>query len=293
MSVINCVFSGIYIDENLWRFAFWAERLPFVKMMHCMVSRRDLPGRRKSRHVNESLNAGLATLIADQQGQTIKQQQMPDSPPFEGSRGTECPNFSGSERGLPHCGGMRNANVDREKEEEKLGTGYDEDSSFGSLIGPLQRVCMGSRKQYSPYPKVSDVREARRASLDRNDVKVLREISLEPASASSLSFHCKGQHKDFSDETTEKFAYISLDGRLINSELATSATSIGGGLGEKEAQAWEDFEPMHRVLIVAVSAAAAAAAKHKNSREINRLNKTVTDRVRNWARRLSTEHVPL
>ena len=104
-----------------------------------------------------------------------------------------------------------------------------------------------------------------------------------PALASAVS--CKEGNrapvpeKLTADDFTGKFAYISLDGRLINAELATSVTSIGGGLGDKEAQAWEDFAPMQRVLIVAVSAAVAAAAKHKNSKEIKRLHKTVSDRV--------------
>ena len=89
-----------------------------------------------------------------------------------------------------------------------------------------------------------------------------------PALASAVS--CKEGNrapvpeKLTADDFTGKFAYVSLDGRLINAELATSATSIGGGFGDKEAQAWEDFAPMQRVLIVAVSAAVAAAAKHKN-----------------------------
>lgn len=81
------------------------------------------------------------------------------------------------------------------------------------------------------------------------------------------------------DDSTGKFAYISLDGRLINGELATSASSIGGGLGCEEAKAWEDFAPMQRVLIVAVSAAAAASARHRNREEIDLLRKTVESRV--------------
>lgn len=122
------------------------------------------------------------------------------------------------------------------------------------------RVCRGN------------VRHSRRASVDAS-----------PALASTVS--CKEGNrapvpeKLTADDFTGKFAYISLDGRLINAELATSATSIGGRLGDKEAQAWEDFAPMQRVLIVAVSAAVAAAAKHKNSKEIKRLLKTVNDRV--------------
>ena len=62
----------------------------------------------------------------------------------------------------------------------------------------------------------------------------------------------------------------------MNAELATSVASIGGALGEEEAQAWEDFAPIQRVLIVAVSA---AAAKHRNGKEIDRLLKTMKNRV--------------
>lgn len=119
----------------------------------------------------------------------------------------------------------------------------------------------------------------------RGNVRHRRRASVDSSPALVSAVCCKEGNREpvpeklTADDFTGKFAYISLDGRLINAELATSATSIGGGLGDKEAQAWEDFAPMQRVLIVAVSAAVAAAAKQKNSKEIKRLLKTVSDRV--------------
>lgn len=75
-------------------------------------------------------------------------------------------------------------------------------------------------------------------------------------------------------------AHISLDGRIMDAVSATSSAKIGGDLGEEEAQAWDCFAPLQRVLIVAVAAAAAASSKHKNHHEINRLQKAVNAQVR-------------
>ncbi|GKA42168.1 hypothetical protein Tco_0734828 [Tanacetum coccineum] len=58
-----------------------------------------------------------------------------------------------------------------------------------------------------------------------------------------------------------QLAWVSLHGRIVGAEEATSAKRIGGGLGSKEAVAWDMFSPMHRVLVVAVIAVAAANAK--------------------------------
>lgn len=77
-------------------------------------------------------------------------------------------------------------------------------------------------------------------------------------------------------------AHISLDGRIMNAVSATSSATIGGNLGEEEARAWDCFAPLQRVLIVAVAAAAEASSKHKNHKEINRLQKAVHAQVR-WA----------
>ncbi|KAK9079063.1 hypothetical protein SSX86_000733 [Deinandra increscens subsp. villosa] len=56
-------------------------------------------------------------------------------------------------------------------------------------------------------------------------------------------------------------AWVSLQGRIVGAEEASSAKSIGGGLSSEEAVAWELFSPMHRVLIVAVIAVAASNSK--------------------------------
>lgn len=89
-----------------------------------------------------------------------------------------------------------------------------------------------------------------------------------------------------SNEETRKnkfsngMAHISLDGRIMDAVSATSSATIGGNLGEEEAQAWDCFAPLQRVLIVAVAAAAAASSKQRNHKEINRLQKAVHAQVR-------------
>ncbi|KAM3303673.1 hypothetical protein P3S67_014703 [Capsicum chacoense] len=70
-----------------------------------------------------------------------------------------------------------------------------------------------------------------------------------------------------------QLAWVSLQGRLIGAEEASSARKIGGGLNPKEAVAWELFSPIHRILVVAVVAVAAANSKKKN--QICRLKKSV------------------
>ncbi|KAL9248397.1 hypothetical protein vseg_021722 [Gypsophila vaccaria] len=70
-----------------------------------------------------------------------------------------------------------------------------------------------------------------------------------------------------------KLAWVSLQGRLVGAEEATSARAIGGGLSGNEAVAWELFSPIHRVLIVAV--VAVAAAKCEKNRQIIQLKKCV------------------
>ncbi|PWA59458.1 hypothetical protein CTI12_AA391400 [Artemisia annua] len=70
-----------------------------------------------------------------------------------------------------------------------------------------------------------------------------------------------------------QLAWVSLQGRIVGGEDATSAKRIGGGLGSKEAVAWDMFSPMHRVLVVAVIAVAAANAK--KNRLIFQLKKSV------------------
>ncbi|GAB4835170.1 hypothetical protein Ancab_000079 [Ancistrocladus abbreviatus] len=68
-------------------------------------------------------------------------------------------------------------------------------------------------------------------------------------------------------------AWVSLQGRLIGAEEASSARTIGGGLSREQAVSWELFSPIHRILIVAV--VAVAVAKSKRGRKIYQLRKSV------------------
>ncbi|KAB1227684.1 putative disease resistance RPP13-like protein 1 [Morella rubra] len=56
-------------------------------------------------------------------------------------------------------------------------------------------------------------------------------------------------------------AWLSLQGRLVNAEEASSARAIGGGLSREEAVAWELFSPIQRFLLVAVIGVAVAESK--------------------------------
>lgn len=77
----------------------------------------------------------------------------------------------------------------------------------------------------------------------------------------------------------KQMAWVSLQGRLINAEEASSARAVGGGLSRDEAIAWELFSPVQRFLIVAVIGV--AAAESKKNRLILRLTKSVELRVSN------------
>ncbi|GAA0141290.1 hypothetical protein LIER_02466 [Lithospermum erythrorhizon] len=74
-------------------------------------------------------------------------------------------------------------------------------------------------------------------------------------------------------KAARSLAWVSLQGRLVNADEATSAKRIGGGLGKEEAVAWELFSPIHRILIVAV--VAVAAMNCRKNREILKLKKCV------------------
>ncbi|XP_028780014.1 uncharacterized protein LOC114736388 isoform X2 [Neltuma alba] len=75
-----------------------------------------------------------------------------------------------------------------------------------------------------------------------------------------------------------KLAWVSLQGRLVNSEEASSVRTIGGALAPQEALAWELFNPIHRFLIVAVIGV--AAAESKKNEQIWQLKKSVELRDR-------------
>lgn len=225
-------------------------------MMQLMVNRRQVPGKKTSL-VNETLNDGLATFALDRlESDFRKAQQILKHPPRRGFKHPEPDSLPSPRNFGDEAGRLKDFEAKPTKEEN----GDCED-------GASQR---------------KNSRRHRRASS--LDTKQLENVRLRPTLATSLSFKENRlgdgiPEKLTVDDSTGKFAYISLDGRLINAELATSVTSIGGRLGDEEAQAWEDFAPMQRVLIVAVSAAAAAAAKHRNGKEIDLLLKTVENRV--------------
>ena len=74
-----------------------------------------------------------------------------------------------------------------------------------------------------------------------------------------------------------RLAWVSLQGRLLNAEEASSARAIKGGLLPQEAVAWGLFSPIQRFLIVAVIGVAVAESK-KNGL-IFQLKKSVQLRV--------------
>ncbi|KAK2970987.1 hypothetical protein RJ640_029541 [Escallonia rubra] len=86
-----------------------------------------------------------------------------------------------------------------------------------------------------------------------------------------LSSHFTPPNRPLS--TVRQLAWVSLQGRLVGAEDASSASAIGGGLTPEEAVAWELFSPIHRVLIVAVIAV--AAANSNKNKQIYRLTKSV------------------
>ncbi|KAK3020448.1 hypothetical protein RJ639_047572 [Escallonia herrerae] len=86
-----------------------------------------------------------------------------------------------------------------------------------------------------------------------------------------LSSHFTPPNRPLS--TVRQLAWVSLQGRLVGAEDASSARAIGGGLSPEEAVAWELFRPIHRVLIVAVIAV--AAANSNKNKQIYRLIKSV------------------
>ncbi|XP_047323920.1 uncharacterized protein LOC124927532 [Impatiens glandulifera] len=70
-----------------------------------------------------------------------------------------------------------------------------------------------------------------------------------------------------------KLAWVSLQGRLVGADEASSAKTIGGGLDPEQSVAWDLFSPIHRVLTVAV--VAAAASKSNKNKQISDLKKSV------------------
>ncbi|XVF69687.1 hypothetical protein PTKIN_Ptkin11bG0102000 [Pterospermum kingtungense] len=72
---------------------------------------------------------------------------------------------------------------------------------------------------------------------------------------------------------SRRLAWVSLQGRLLNAQEASSARAIGGGLTREETVAWELFTPIERFLIVAVIGV--ATAESKKNRLLCQLKKSV------------------
>ncbi|XP_015696612.2 uncharacterized protein LOC102705103 [Oryza brachyantha] len=70
-----------------------------------------------------------------------------------------------------------------------------------------------------------------------------------------------------------RHAWVSLQGRLVGAEEATSAASAAPGLHPDEAVAWEFFSPLHRVLLVAT--VAAASSRSHAARRIEQLQRSI------------------
>ncbi|PAN13082.1 hypothetical protein PAHAL_2G312900 [Panicum hallii] len=70
-----------------------------------------------------------------------------------------------------------------------------------------------------------------------------------------------------------RHAWVSLQGRLVGAEEASSAASAAPGLPHDEAVAWELFSPLHRVLLVAT--VAAASSRSHAARRIEQLQRSI------------------
>ncbi|GAU17255.1 hypothetical protein TSUD_109700 [Trifolium subterraneum] len=100
-------------------------------------------------------------------------------------------------------------------------------------------------------------------------------VSIPPVNRRRLSTSTVFVHPNRPISSEKPMAWINLQGRLVNTDQASSARTIGGGLTDKLAFAWNLFPPIHRFLIVAVIGAAAAAAKSQKNQEILNLKKSV------------------
>ncbi|KGN54157.1 uncharacterized protein LOC101212475 isoform X2 [Cucumis sativus] len=70
-----------------------------------------------------------------------------------------------------------------------------------------------------------------------------------------------------------RLSWVSLQGRLVNAQQASSVPSIGGGFGPDEAIAWQLFSPIERFLIVAVIGV--AVSESKSNHQIGQLKRAV------------------
>ncbi|XP_061364832.1 uncharacterized protein LOC133308240 [Gastrolobium bilobum] len=98
-------------------------------------------------------------------------------------------------------------------------------------------------------------------------------VSLAPFSTSRRRLSATFVERSRPVSSERPMAWISLQGRLVNAEEASSARSIGGGLSAEQALAWELFTPIQRFLLVAVIGVAVAES-HKNH-QIRHFKKSV------------------
>ncbi|GMI84134.1 hypothetical protein HRI_002082700 [Hibiscus trionum] len=107
------------------------------------------------------------------------------------------------------------------------------------------------------------------------DVAPPSSVSLSPFSPCPrrLSSSFSRPRRPVVPSSARRLAWLSLQGRLLNADEASSARAIGGGLGREEALAWELFTPIERFLIVAVIGA--ASAESKKNWLISQLTKSV------------------
>ncbi|KAK7325052.1 hypothetical protein VNO77_29101 [Canavalia gladiata] len=98
-------------------------------------------------------------------------------------------------------------------------------------------------------------------------------VSVAPFSASRRRLSATFVRANRPISSAKPMAWISLQGRLLNADEASSARTIGGGLSPDQALAWDLFPPTHRFLIVAVIGAAVALSRQ--NLQILRLKKSV------------------
>ncbi|RZB62837.1 uncharacterized protein LOC114387375 [Glycine soja] len=77
----------------------------------------------------------------------------------------------------------------------------------------------------------------------------------------STSFLERSRRPVSSSEKLKPMAWISLQGRLLNADEASSARTICGGFSAELALAWNLFPPIHRFLVVAVIGTAVARSR--------------------------------
>ncbi|CAM6098496.1 unnamed protein product [Calypogeia fissa] len=144
------------------------------------------------------------------------------------------------------------------------------------LLSSRERVSFwGIRSKRAPKPWRGRLR-----SRSTSYLKLFEGLPHGPTVFSNLTLYDRhgsdpqlGYHKG--SQEAPSMAWIDLNGRLVNSETATSLTRVGAQLGEQESFVWDGLCPLQRVLVVAVAAAAAAQAKENNAKELRRLRRVM------------------